>query len=111
MHRTLPLLPVGIGACPTASQYELARPSAGARNQFLELDFEEAALSGPAQPEPKSVAGDTSGMVAVSLADSALLVALAGSLGSWTGGGRSMTDQLGGDMLESAKASAETRQG
>jgi hypothetical protein len=82
----------------------------GLRDELLELDFDtvDRAVAGPAPAGSKGLPGDVSTLI-VTLSDSAVLVALAGTLKSWVSRDRNrkVTIRIGDDSLEVTRASEQ----
>lgn len=97
----LPRLQIAINPGPGVAVDELDRLSRGLRDELLDLDViaVEHATAAPGPAGTKGLAGADMGTLVVTLSNSAVLVALAGVLKSWTdrAHGRKVTMRFGAD--------------
>ena len=96
-------LRVEIGAGPDSDAEDLDRQSLDLRDELLDLDLDgvEPVVGGPA--------GESVGALLVTISDSAVLVALIGTLKAWISRvrGRTVTIQVGKDKITVGQVSAE----
>lgn len=110
MGSTFPSLRIEIGGDLDADADEVDEQLRGLRSELLELDVEtvDRVAGSPAPPGARGSA-ELAGTLAVTLSNSAVLVAVVRALQSWIGRGkgRRVTLRLGDDMIEVDAASAE----
>jgi hypothetical protein len=101
-HPAILAVQVAVGADGDAE--EVAEATLQLRREFLDLDVDVAEAAGTGEPPPGARAVDVAaiGALLVSIADSQLLAAVVGAVGSWLAGSsrRSVKLELGGDALE-----------
>ena len=102
---------IEIGAGPDDDVEDLDRQSLNLRDELLELDLDsvEPVVEAAAPAGAKGPTGESVGALLVTISDSAVLVALIGTLKAWIGRvrGRTVTIQVGKDKITVGQVSAE----
>jgi Effector Associated Constant Component 1 len=110
MGGTFPGLRIEISGDLDTDADELDQSLLSLRDELLELDVDAVdRLAGSAVPPGAKGSAELAGTLAVTLSNSAVLVALVGVLQSWIhrGRGRRVAMRLGDDIIEVGETSAE----
>lgn len=104
MGEQMTALGVQVVVGPDGDAEEIAEATLGLRRELLDLDVDAVEIPGAGEPPPGARAVDVAaiGALVVHLANSQLLTAVVGAIGSWLASSsrRSIKLQLGDDVLE-----------